>query len=205
MKIILASHNMGKVAEINASFSDLPITLVPQNEYGIDEVEENGATFIENALIKARHAANLTGLPAIADDSGLVVPALNGEPGIYSARYAGASKNNGENIQKLLHRLKEVSRDKRQAVMHCSVVFLRSADDAIPLIAEANWSGEIIDEPKGSNGFGYDPVFWLAHEKKTAAELSLEAKNQQSHRYIALKILKKLMVEALCMPCLSKS
>lgn len=205
MRVVLATQNKGKMAEIAAFFEQLPIQLVMLSDYCADDVEETGLTFVENALLKARFAAEKTGLPAIADDSGLVVPALNGEPGIYSARYAGIGRPTHEHLMKLLENMKTLSLDQRQAMMHCTMVFVRSPTDPMPLIAEGNWFGEIMKTPQGKEGFGYDPVFWLPNENKTAAELSIAEKNQQSHRFKALTILKNLMAETLCMPYLSNS
>jgi XTP/dITP diphosphohydrolase len=202
MKVVLATQNKGKMKEMKALFNNMPIELVMLSDYCLNDIEETGLTFVENALLKARFATEKTGLPAIADDSGLVVPALNGEPGIYSARYAGIGKRSEEHLLKLLEKMKTVSVDQRIAIMHCTLVFLQSATDPMPLIAEGNWTGSIIDKPKGQDGFGYDPIFWLAHENKTAAELSIDEKNQQSHRFQALMKLKDSMAEKLCMPYL---
>ena len=190
---------------MKALFESMPIELVMLSDYCDDDVEETGLTFVENALLKARFASETTGLPAIADDSGLVVPALNGEPGIYSARYSGAGNSTKNHLLKLLDKIKSVAPDERHAMMHCTLVFVRSPNDPMPLIAEGDWLGQIVDAPRGNDGFGYDPVFWLPHENKTAAELSVNEKNQQSHRFQALMKLKELMAEKLCMPYLSNN
>lgn len=203
MKIVLATQNKGKIAEINALFKQSPIELSLISDYCDEDISETGLTFVENALLKARFASEKTGLPAIADDSGLVVFALNGEPGIYSARYSGIHKSNEEHLQLLLEKIKNVPENERQAMMHCTMVFVRHFNDPIPLIAEGDWTGTIIDSPKGDKGFGYDPIFWLPNEKKTAAELSVDEKNRQSHRFQALTKLKAIMAEKLCMPSLS--
>jgi len=199
VKVVLATQNQNKMLEITSMFKDMPIQLVMLGEFCQDDVEETGLSFVENAIIKARFAAKQSRLPAISDDSGLVVPALNGEPGIYSARYSGLGKSNQEHLTKLLNEIKGIPQNQRQAYMHCTMVFMRSDHDPSPLIAEADWMGSIIETPRGTNGFGYDPVFWLPHEHKTAAELSLEEKNTQSHRFQALTTLKRIMAEKLCM------
>lgn len=187
MNIILASNNPGKIREFNALLNPFAITLIPQIEWGVEEVEETGLSFVENALIKARHVARLTGLPALADDSGLVVDALNGEPGIYSARYAGKQANAKDNIQKLLTQLKEIPDEKRQASFYCALVLLMNEQDPIPLICTGKWSGMILRAPAGDEGFGYDPIFYLPSMKKTAAEIPLAIKNKISHRGLAFK------------------
>lgn len=195
MKVVLASNNAGKKIELEEALKPLHIELVPQSAFGIVEIEETGLTFIENALIKARHAAHLTGLPVIADDSGLVVPALHGEPGIYSARYAGANATSKENIEKLLSKLQPFSDGQRLAYFHCTLVLMAFDQDPIPLIADANWLGTIMHHAQGEGGFGYDPIFYDARTQKTAAELSLEQKNKISHRGTALQLLIKKWAE----------
>jgi XTP/dITP diphosphohydrolase len=197
MKVILASNNPGKIREFGELFKPFSIELVPQAELGISDAEETGLTFIENALIKARHAAKISGLPAIADDSGLSVSALNGAPGIYSARYAGKKANAGENIQKLLVALHGVPDDKRNASFHCVLAFLAHADDPTPLVSDGRWPGFILQAPQGEHGFGYDPVFYVPSEKKSAAELPAAVKNKISHRGIALRMLINHMTEKL--------
>lgn len=181
-KIVLASNNAGKIKEFGALFAPFHITLIPQAELNIPEAEETGLTFIENAILKARHAAALSGLPALADDSGLAVKALHGAPGIYSARYAGKGAGTHANIQKLLHALENTPDDERQATFHCVLAFLTHAEDPAPLIADGLWHGQILRAPRGSVGFGYDPVFFVPSEHKTAAELSEERKSELSHR-----------------------
>ena len=187
MKIVLASSNAGKLREFQAALSMFHSELLPQSQFNFSEAEENALTFIENALLKARHAALHTGLSALADDSGLVVEALNGKPGIHSARYAGSPSNAKANINKLLEVLQFET--NRRAHFHCSIVFLHHAEDPDPVICQGIWQGEIVKEPRGTHGFGYDPIFYIPSEKKTAAELTLERKNQISHRGLAIKSL----------------
>ena len=195
MKVVLASNNQGKILEFRELFKNFHFDLIPQAELGVAEIEETGLSFIENALIKARHASRVTGLPAIADDSGLAVAALSGEPGIFSARYAGPNAKSADNIKKLLTALNDVSDENRQACFHCVLVFMCHANDPTPLVCDGKWSGSILHEPKGSQGFGYDPVFYVPAEKKTAAELPLALKNKISHRGIALQSLLKMLPE----------
>lgn len=197
MKIVLASSNAGKIKELRARLLPLNIELIPQSALGVDDAEETGVTFVENALLKARHAAEKTGLPAIADDSGLVVPALQGAPGIYSARYAGKQAESKDNIAKLLHELAQVPEEKRQAYFFCCLTFLLHANDPTPLICTGKWHGKILHETRGTQGFGYDPVFYLPDQQKTAAELPLEIKNTLSHRAIALNTLLNVLPEKL--------
>lgn len=192
-KIVIASSNVGKLREFSELFAQLPYQFIPQSEFSIPDADETGTTFLENALLKARHAAKLSGLPAIADDSGLIVDALNGAPGIYSARYAGDHGNAQKNNEKLLRELVAVPTVKRQAHFHCCLVFVRDADDPDPIIAMADWHGIIAPEAKGTNGFGYNPVFYLPEYNCTVAELSDELKNKLSHRGKALEILKEKM------------
>jgi XTP/dITP diphosphohydrolase len=163
------------------------LALRKQSELGISEAEEPHVTFVENALAKARHVAQLSGLPALADDSGVCVPALGGAPGVLSARYAGEPKSDARNNQKLIHDLS--THEDKSAYFYCVLVYLRHAQDPQPVIAEGRWDGEIIATPRGENGFGYDPHFWIASLNKTAAELSAEEKNQLSHRGQALRAL----------------
>lgn len=187
MKIVLATDNQGKLKEIQETICDLPITLVSQNAFSISSAEETGLSFVENALIKARHAALHTGLPALADDSGLCVDALQGQPGIYSARYAGINANSAANIQKLQMALHDVPDEKRTARFYCAIVLMRHQADPIPLICQAQWEGTIMLEPRGEGGFGYDPIFFVPDMNCTAAELPANIKNQISHRAKALK------------------
>jgi len=188
MKFVFASHNLGKIQELQALLCGTGLDLVQQQALGCSEIEETGLTFVENALLKARHACRATGLPAIADDSGLVVPALQGAPGIYSARYAGREAQASDNIQKLLADMKEEPAANRHAYFHCTLVLLRHAQDPAPLICQGEWPGCILFAPRGEQGFGYDPIFGLAPDK-SAAELSLADKNKHSHRGQALRLL----------------
>ena len=185
--VVLASNNAGKLAEFSSLLAPLGLELRKQNELGISEAEEPHVTFVENALAKARHVAQLSGLPALADDSGVCVPALGGAPGVLSARYAGEPKSDARNNQKLIHDLS--AHEDKSAYYYCVLVYLRHAQDPQPVIAEGRWDGEIIATPRGENGFGYDPHFWIAALNKTAAELSSEEKNQLSHRGQALRAL----------------
>lgn len=181
-KIVLASNNLGKIREIQELLSSTGIEVIPQAELNVNEVPENSPTFIENALIKARHAASLTEKPTLADDSGLVVPALNGEPGIYSARYAGEKGSFEKCIEKLLFKLKNKHGQERQAFFYCVLVFLRHPYDPCPIVCEGTWAGTILYSPQGTSGFGYDPIFYDPNQQCSAAELPLEIKNKISHR-----------------------
>lgn len=185
-KIVLATGNKGKVAELSQMLAPLNFSVVPQTELGVTDADETGLTFIENAILKARHAALATGLPAIADDSGLAVDALGGAPGIYSARYAGEAAGDSANIDKLLLALKDVPDDKRSARFHCVLVYLSHAEDPTPLVCHGVWQGLITQTPTGNAGFGYDPVFFVPSEGCTSAQLSRERKAQLSHRGKAL-------------------
>ena len=192
-KIVLASNNAGKVREINQLLSGLDLQVVPQSEFDIPDADETGLTFVENAIIKARQAAELSGLPAIADDSGLEVDALQGAPGIYSARYAGTGASDADNLQKLLQELKDIPQAQRTARFQCLMVYMRHAKDPTPLICQGTWEGVITFEPKGDNGFGYDPVFYVPDQHCTSAQLAPEQKNRLSHRGQALqKLIAKL-------------
>jgi XTP/dITP diphosphohydrolase len=188
-KIVLATGNAGKVREFNALLANFSVKIVPQSEFDLAEAAETGTTFVENAIIKARHAAKLTGLPAIADDSGIAVDALNGQPGVYSSRYAGESATDSDNLNKLLNALQGVDDCQRTARFLCVIVFMQSADDPTPLICQGEWHGAISEERSGQGGFGYDPVFWLESLGKTAAQLPAEVKNTVSHRAKAMKLL----------------
>ena len=192
-KAVLASGNRGKLKEIARILGEFGIDVVTQGELGVESVEETGVSFIENALLKARHAAAVTGLPAIGDDSGLAVDALDGAPGIYSARYAGEDGNSEDNIDKLLLELQGVPTEHRGAQFHCAVVFVSSATDPAPLIAEGIWRGRILDERRGTGGFGYDPVFFDETCGKSAAELDAADKDRLSHRGKALRRLRELL------------
>ncbi len=187
MKIVIASENQGKLKEIQAFFHDVPISVVAQNEYAVPAVEETGLSFIENAILKARHAAKFCQLPALGDDSGLVVDALNGAPGIYSARYAGFAADMPANIHKLLSQLEQVADHQRSAHYYCAIAFVRHEEDPVPIVTCAKWDGFILREEKGQQGFGYDPLFWLPSLQCTAAELDTQQKNSLSHRAQALK------------------
>ncbi len=189
--LLLASSNLGKLKEFQEILGSNQYTLIPQDSKNIISPEETGFTFVENALIKSRAACRASGLPAIADDSGLVVPALNGEPGIYSARYAGNKATDKDNREKLCQAIQEVSHSDRHAYFHCTIVLLRSENDPVPIIAEANWHGIILDTPRGKNGFGYDSLFYIPSLDCTAAELSSEEKNKISHRGLALEKFQK--------------
>ena len=185
-RIVLATGNPGKVREFGAALAGLALEIVPQSAFAVPEVEETGLSFIENALLKARNAARHTGLPALADDSGLVVDALGGAPGIYSARYAGPEADDRANIAKLLAELGDTPAEWRGARFHCVLALLRHTADPMPLICQASWEGLITFEPYGVGGFGYDPVFLVPSEAQTAAELDLAVKNRLSHRGQAL-------------------
>jgi XTP/dITP diphosphohydrolase len=195
-RIVLASSNPGKLAEMRAILADLDIELVAQSKLGIEDAAETGTTFVENALLKARHAARISGLPALGDDSGICVDALDGSPGLYSARYAGTHGDAAANIVKLLDALRDVPEAKRTAHFHCTIVLLRSADDPAPLIAEGRWHGRILDAPRGVNGFGYDPVFLDPTIGESAAELDAATKNRIGHRGQALARLRELISDA---------
>ena len=193
--IALASGNQGKLREMRELLAPHQLEGVSQGSLGIDDVPETGTTFIENALIKARHAALESGLPAIADDSGLVVDILGGAPGIHSARYAGVGASDKDNLELLLESLSEYSPAQRSAHFRCTMVFLRHHEDPSPLITEGVWDGIITREPKGENGFGYDPIFFVPTHHCTSAELDPETKNQLSHRGIALRgLIEKLIL-----------
>jgi XTP/dITP diphosphohydrolase len=187
MDVVLASNNSGKIKEFTEMLSSVSFTVRPQSEWKLIDADETGLTFVENALIKARHACQHTGLPAIADDSGLVVDALNGAPGIYSSRYAGPNADEFAYTQKLLNELKDVPEEKRTARFVCVLAMMRHAEDPLPLIAQATWEGSILTQRQGSGGFGYDPVFYSPEEKCAAAELTPERKHALSHRGKALR------------------
>lgn len=188
-KIVLASNNKGKVREFGEMLATLDMEVLPQATFNIEDADETGLTFVENAIIKARHASAIAGLPAIADDSGLEVDFLNGAPGIYSARYSGEGATDEKNLLKLLEALKDVPEEKRTARFQCVLVYMRHAEDPTPLICQGTWEGIILTEPQGDNGFGYDPVFYVPTHKCSSAQLSAEEKNKLSHRGQALKML----------------
>ncbi len=185
--LVLASNNPGKLREFAALLATVNFEVLPQAQFNVPEAEEPHCTFVENAIAKARHAAKLTGLPALADDSGICVDALDGAPGVFSARFAGEPKSDQRNNEKLIADLAGLA--NRRAHSYCILVFVRHADDPQPIIAEGEWHGEIIDTPRGANGFGYDPYFWLPEFGCTAAELSADKKNGISHRGKALTAL----------------
>jgi len=185
--IILASSNPGKLREINQLLAGLDMIVRPQGEFNVIDAEETGLSFVENAILKARNAARHTGLPAIADDSGLEVDALAGAPGIYSARYAGEAATDLENLEKLLDALVDVPEENRSARFQCLMVYMRHADDPTPLICQGSWEGRILTAARGSNGFGYDPVFFVPTHNCASAELPAQTKNSLSHRGQALR------------------
>lgn len=187
-RIVLASSNRGKVKEFSELLAGHDITVVPQSDFGVPDADETGLTFVENAILKARNAAAHTGLPAIADDSGLEVDFLNGAPGIFSARYA-ATGGSGANNEKLLQALSGVDRELRGARFQCLLVYLRHADDPTPIICQGTWEGRILGAAQGDAGFGYDPLFYVPDEACSAAELPAERKNEISHRGQALRCL----------------
>lgn len=186
-KLVLASNNRGKVREINRLLEDTGLVVAPQSELGVIDIEETGLSFVENAILKARNAASHTGLPAIADDSGLEVDALNGAPGIYSARYAGMGATDDDNLQKLLLEMKDIPDGKRTARFRCLMVYMRHENDPTPQIFQGTWEGYILRQSQGNNGFGYDPVFFVPQENAASAELAPDVKNRLSHRGQALR------------------
>jgi XTP/dITP diphosphohydrolase len=188
-RIVIASGNQGKLREMRHLLAPRGFTVAPQSEFGVEDVAETGLTFVENAIIKARHASGVTGLPAIADDSGLEVDALNGAPGIYSSRYAGNGANDTRNIQKLLKAIEGVDDELRTARFQCLLVYMRHHEDPTPIICQGTWEGLITHHPKGSHGFGYDPIFFVREQSCTAAELAKEVKNTLSHRARAMRLL----------------
>jgi XTP/dITP diphosphohydrolase len=191
-KVVIASSNSGKLREIQAILAPLGIEAVPQSQFDVPEAQEPHLSFVENALAKARHASRATELPALADDSGICVEVLNGAPGVHSARFAGEPKSDARNSQKLIQMLANES--NRSAYYYCVIVLTRTSFDPQPVIAEGIWHGEVVNEPRGTGGFGYDPYFYLPHLRKTAAELPAEEKNAISHRGQALhELVKKLM------------
>jgi XTP/dITP diphosphohydrolase len=191
--IVLASSNPGKLREFNHLLATCQLEIVPQSQFHVPKVAETGLSFVENAIIKARHAAYYTNLPAIADDSGIEVDALAGQPGIYSARFAGEKATDEENNQLLLKKLAAVPTHKRTARYHCVIVYMRYASDPIPLICQGSWEGSILHEPRGTQGFGYDPLFYVPTHNCASAELPPDLKNQLSHRGQALRALQHLM------------
>lgn len=194
-KFVLASNNKGKLREFNDMFASMSINVLPQSEFNIEEVEETGLSFVENAILKARNAALHSGLPAIADDSGIEVDALQGAPGIYSARFAGVGASDADNLKKLLKELEGVPTAERSARFQCLLVYMRHANDPTPVICQGTWEGVILESPQGENGFGYDPVFFVPEKNCSSAELDADVKNSMSHRGKALQLLSKQLVK----------
>jgi len=194
-KFVLASNNKGKLREFNDMFSRMSINVLPRSEFNIEEVEETGLSFVENAILKARNAALHSGLPAIADDSGIEVDALQGAPGIYSARFAGVGASDADNLKKLLDELKGVPTEKRTARFQCLLVYMRHANDPTPVICQGTWEGVILEAPQGENGFGYDPVFFVPEQNCSSAQLDADVKNSMSHRGKALQLLSRQLVK----------
>ncbi|MCP3868775.1 MAG: RdgB/HAM1 family non-canonical purine NTP pyrophosphatase [Gammaproteobacteria bacterium] len=192
-RIVLASNNAGKVREINQLLTNKEIRVIPQREFEVPEVEETGLTFVENAIIKARNAALHSGLPAIADDSGIEVDALKGDPGIYSARFAGPGSSDEDNNQHLLKLMRSVPREERSARFQCVMVFMRHEKDPTPVICQGTWEGSLLTKPRGDRGFGYDPLFLLAEQGCTSAQLPSDQKNRLSHRGQALRQLLSIL------------
>ncbi len=192
-KWVLATGNKGKVREMSELLNSFSIEVLPQSHFEVEEVPETGTTFVENAIIKARHAAKVTGLPAIADDSGLEVDFLSGMPGIYSARFAGENATDQDNIDKLLSKLEGVGREQRKARFQCVLVYMRHELDPTPIICQGSWEGCIVEQQNGENGFGYDPIFWVEEKDCTSAQLSKDQKGKISHRGQALNQLVEML------------
>ena len=188
-KLVLASGNPGKLEEFRIALAGAPYEVLPQSEFFTSEVDEVGLSFVENAILKARYAAHHSGLPALADDSGLEVDHLQGAPGIYSARFAGSKASDGDNNEKLLGELRGVPESQRTARFQCVLVYMRNAQDPSPLICQGTWEGVILSESRGVNGFGYDPLFYVPDQACSSAQLSVEEKNKYSHRARALQLL----------------
>lgn len=195
-KLVLASGNAGKLLEMRQLLSEVDVQTVSQGELGIADVEETGKTFIENAILKARQASAASGLPALGEDSGLCVAALNGAPGLYSARYAGSPSNAAANVDKLLHELRDVPAESRHAHFYCALVLLRHPDDPMPLMCEGTWEGRILETRRGSGGFGYDPVFYDPLVGLSAAQMDAGSKHRVSHRGQALMKLRWALTRA---------
>ena len=193
MELVLASSNLGKLRELDAMLQGLAISVRPQADFAVSSVEETGSTFVENAIIKARHAARVSGRAALADDSGIAVDALGGAPGVYSARYAGSTASDADNLRKLLDATAQLPQDARSCRFVCVMVAMRNADDPLPLIATGIWSGELLRAPRGSGGFGYDPIFLVPSLGRSSAELPATLKNELSHRGQALRKLRGLL------------
>ena len=196
--LVLASNNKGKIAEFETLFAqlDLPVQVIPQGQLNIEDAVEDGLSFIENAILKARHAAKISGKPAIADDSGLCVPILGGAPGIYSARFAGEHGNDAANNEKLLNKLKPLRQDGEaiEGMFVCVLALVEHADDPLPQIFQGIWQGEILEAARGENGFGYDPLFWVSERNCSSAELNKEQKSKISHRGQAMQLFKASLV-----------
>lgn len=188
-RLVIASNNSGKIAELESLLAPLNLSPVAQGQLGVSEAEEPAVTFVENALLKARHAARATGLPALADDSGLAVDALGGRPGVRSARFAGENASDRDNVNALLEALAGIAPEDRSAQFHCVLVYLRHADDPTPVICHGCWPGRILEQPQGDGGFGYDPIFLAPETNTSAAELTQEEKARISHRGRALALL----------------
>ncbi len=192
-RVVLASGNAGKLREIAQLLEGLNLEILPQSEFDVPEIEETGLTFVDNAILKARNAAHHTGLPAIGDDSGIAVDVLRGRPGIYSARFAGIGASDEENLEKLIRMITPFPDEERTARFICSMVYIRHEEDHVPVIAEGVWEGQLLIDPNGQNGFGYDPIFYVSSQQCTSAELPPEIKNKLSHRGQALrKLLEQL-------------
>ncbi len=196
--LVLASNNKGKIAEFETLFAqlDLPVQVIPQGQLNIEDAVEDGLSFIENAILKARHAAKISGKPAIADDSGLCVPILGGAPGIYSARFAGEHGNDAANNEKLLNKLKPLRQDGEaiEGMFVCVLALVEHADDPLPQIFQGIWQGEILEAARGENGFGYDPLFWVSERNCSSAELNKEQKSKISHRGKAMQLFKASLI-----------
>ena len=193
MELVLASSNLGKLRELDAMLQGLAVSVRPQADFAVSSVEETGTTFVENAIIKARHAARVSGRAALADDSGIAVDALGGAPGVYSARYAGSTASDADNLRKLLDDTAQLPQGARSCRFVCVMVAMRNADDPLPLIATGIWSGELLRAPRGSGGFGYDPIFLVPSLGRSSAELPATLKNELSHRGQALRKLRGLL------------
>ncbi len=194
-KLVMASNNAGKLREFKNLLVGAGFDVLAQADFGIESVEETGLSFVENAILKARHASKMTQLPAIADDSGIEVDALNGRPGIYSARFAGEGANDEDNNKKLLEALNGLEGNQRSARYQCVLVYMRHCSDPTPIIAHGQWEGLILETPRGEGGFGYDPLFWVPTHQCASAELNKEEKNTISHRAVAMQRLLKALAE----------
>jgi XTP/dITP diphosphohydrolase len=194
-KVVLASGNKGKLKELQSRLGELGFEVLPQSHFNIPDADETGLSFIENSILKARHAAKLSGLPAIADDSGLEVDYLQGQPGIYSARFSGDNANDKTNNAKLLELLAGVPDSKRGARFQCVLVFMRHENDPTPIVCQGSWEGKILQQAQGENGFGYDPLFFITERNCSSAQLPAEEKNRMSHRGKAMSLLIERLAE----------